>query len=433
MAMTNLKASQKTKKTPVGEIPVDWEVRRLGEISTFASGGTPNRGTAKYWNGSIPWLSAKDLKTFELRSSIELVTELGAQNGTKTVPAGAILVLVRGMTLLKDIPIGLTAREVTFNQDIRAILPSNDVEARFLAYALVGQKYKLRGLVDQAGHGTGRLSTGLLQSHKIPFPPLPEQKKIAEILGAWDRAIETQQALIDAKTERKRGLMQRLLTGQQRLPGFSGEWREVDSWKYGSVPSDWKVMRIGDVAEEVKATHPTGDDIPVLSCTKHRGLVKSLEYFGKKVFSDDLSRYRLVARGQFAYATNHIEEGSIGYLEFLDEGLISPIYTVFETSDLVDDQFLFRLLKSELYLHIFKVSTSASVDRRGSLRWNDFKTLPILVPPLDEQRRIAELSECADREIGIRKTALETTRDQKRGLMQKLLTGQVRVQSDQKS
>ena len=111
-----------------------------------------------------------------------------------------------------------------------------------------------------------------------------------------------------------------------------------------------------------------------------------------------------------------------------DVGLVSRIYTVFRfTTDKIDTDYSFAVLKTSLYRHIFQVSTSASVDRRGSLRWRDFSKLPFPLPSLDEQNAIADTLRTARDELGALKTGIEALTHQKRGLMQKLLTGEWRV------
>jgi type I restriction enzyme S subunit len=184
---------------------------------------------------------------------------------------------------------------------------------------------------------------------------------------------------------------------------------------------------MGDIAEEIGAKNDGGHHLPVLSCTKHRGLVNSLEYFGKRVFSEDTSNYKVVRRGDFAYATNHIEEGSIGYQNQHDAALISPMYTVFRTQAGVDHTFFFKLIKTELYRHIFEVNTSGSIARRGGLRWNEFALIKVFLPSLPEQKRTATVLSACDREIELLEKELDLLKEQKRGLMQKLLTGEVRV------
>lgn len=265
-----------------------------------------------------------------------------------------------------------------------------------------------------------------LERLPVPVPPIEEQDNIVNIFAKWDRSIELTEILITAKQERSTWLMQQLLTGNKRLQGFE-KIKEVRNTPFGTLPADWGYPRIGDVAKEVSERNGDESARPVLSCTKHHGLVDSLTYFGKRIFSEDLSNYKVVRRGQFAYATNHIDEGSIGYQNTYDEALISPIYTVFQANDTIDDRFLFLILKTETYRHIFASNTSASVDRRGSLRWSDFAKIHVPHPSIEEQKAIVNVINTANRELDLLRSQLDALQEQKKGLMQQLLTGKRRV------
>lgn len=252
--------------------------------------------------------------------------------------------------------------------------------------------------------GIPQLTGEQLTNYFVKLPPLPEQQKIATILGTWDAAIQTTSALLTALQKRKKALMQQLLS-----------------------PKEKQMIEIGEIASELSIRNKNGYDFIVLSCTKYEGLVDSLKYFGRKIYSDDLSTYKIVPQNTFAYATNHIEEGSIGYQKNYPNALISPMYTVFKTNDLVDDSYLFFVLKSDRYIKIYQQNMSGSIDRRGALRWNDFAKLKIPLPPLIEQTRIAAILNAADAELRETEAYLEKLKTQKRGLMQQLLTGKVRV------
>lgn len=263
----------------------------------------------------------------------------------------------------------------------------------------------------------------------VPLPPIREQQRIAEILRTWDEIIEKTKRLIEAKQQSRLGISNQLLFGMKRLAGRHTNGKSASRWF--SVPADWSVPKLGEIAKECGGTNVAGEAIPVLSCTKYDGLVDSLEYFNRQVFSSDTSAYKVVRRGQFAYATNHLEEGSIGYLDFYDRGLVSPMYTVFETDkNDVHDGFLFKLFKTARYLHIFQANTSASVDRRGGLRWDEFADIRIPLPSIGEQREIDAVLNCACKEIELLKAEKIALEKQKRGLMQKLLTGEWRVPLD---
>ncbi|MGA1997945.1 MAG: restriction endonuclease subunit S, partial [Bryobacteraceae bacterium] len=122
---------------------VKWRATTLGQLTDFLSGGTPSKDAPEYWGGSVPWVSAKDMKRFRLDDTEDHVTADGIANGTKLVPAGTILLLVRGMTLLNDLPICVTSRPMTFNQDVKALRPKAGVRSDFLSYLLLGNKERL--------------------------------------------------------------------------------------------------------------------------------------------------------------------------------------------------------------------------------------------------------------------------------------------------
>ena len=274
--------------------------------------------------------------------------------------------------------------------------------------------YEYMGLSKFAsGSGVPTLNRNDVHVSKVAIPPIEEQKHIVEVLELWDTAIERQSELIEKLKLRKRALMQQLLKGKKRLPGFNRKWEHVP---------------IRTFAKEVSNRNINGGNHIVLSCTKYDGLVPSLEYFGKQIFSNDLSSYKIIPQGHFAYATNHIEEGSIGYQSKFENGLISPMYTVFITDkSKVNDRFLFAVLKSHRLIYLYKSMMEGSINRRGGLRWDSFSTIKIDLPPLNEQNAIASLLIKADKEIGLANKMLAEFQNQKRGLMQQLLTGKIRI------
>ncbi|HEY3814685.1 MAG TPA: restriction endonuclease subunit S [Caulobacteraceae bacterium] len=261
------------------------------------------------------------------------------------------------------------------------------------------------------------LNIGDVELFSFYFPTLNAQRQIAELLSAWDQAIDTVQALIANARQQKAALVQALLTGRNRLPGFSDEWYETS---------------IGEVCEQVTERAAKAVHLPVLSCSKHDGFVESLNYFGKKVFSDNLADYKVVHRGMIAFPTNHIEEGSIALQAIADAGLVSPIYCVFQTTA-VDRHFLINLLKTDAFTQRFAAATNASVDRRGSLRWREFSRILLNLPSRAEQVAIASVIADAGRNAATLTAQLAALRKEKGALMQQLLTGKRRVKLDEAS
>ncbi len=189
----------------------------LGDAGVWLSGGTPMTSNPSYWNGTIPWISAASLQSFGIQDSDRRVTEAGASHGTRMVQEGAVIFVVRGMSLKSEFRVGVTRCRVAFGQDCKAIIPRLGVDAAFLAHSLKANDYRILRLVDEAGHGTGRLETKLIQHLTIEIPSLEEQQRLVGVIGSVDRELS---ALRDERAKLrlvKQGLMDDLLTGRVRV------------------------------------------------------------------------------------------------------------------------------------------------------------------------------------------------------------------------
>ena len=181
-------------------IPInpDWPMVPLGEACTLSGGGTPSKKKERYWNGDIPWVSGKDMKGSTVSDAELRITQTAVEeSSTKVAPVGSILVLVRGMGLANGIPFVEVTGPVAFNQDLRAIHPTDELSSRFLASTLrstVNRNGSADRLLNKAAHGTLKLDTAILKSLPIPLPPLAEQEAIVA-------EIEAEQALVDANRE----------------------------------------------------------------------------------------------------------------------------------------------------------------------------------------------------------------------------------------
>lgn len=225
----------------------DWATVALGDAGTWVSGGTPSTSNPDYWGGDIPWMSAKSMTEFRVRTSDRRLTQLGAQNGTKLVPKDVVLMVVRGMSLKTEFRMGITQREVALSQDLKGLIPDPQLDPLFLAYALQSKTPDVLAMVDEAGHGTGRLQTDRLFALELPKPGLDEQRAIASTLGALDDKIESNRRALRLLDDLSRSVFQewRSMAPFERLMSF-GEYSDV----YGgatprtSVPEYWD----GDLA-----------------------------------------------------------------------------------------------------------------------------------------------------------------------------------------
>tara|TARA_B100000902_G_C26827386_1_gene677013 strand:+ start:42 stop:644 length:603 start_codon:yes stop_codon:yes gene_type:complete len=197
-----------------------------------------------------------------------------------------------------------------------------------------------------------------------------------------------------------------------------------------TIPKNWSIEQLGDHIEGLSNRAIDTDSVPILSVTKHQGFVESLEYFKKQVFSKDLSNYKVVKKGQFAYSTIHLDEGAIALLEDYDQGLISPMYTVFEASPTIDNVFLIYWLKSDFAMAKYQALGQGSVDRRMAISLKTLEEINIPFPPLAEQEKIADILTSLDDQVEAIESKLVQLESLKKSLMGDLFTGRVRVSVD---
>ncbi|HGX5019261.1 TPA: restriction endonuclease subunit S [Escherichia coli] len=322
---------------------------------------------------------------------------------------------------------------ITLNQNLVKLIPKKTKITNEYLFSMLKTKEFIQFISNLVRGNANQVSITLADLFKYKFilPSLPEQKKIAQILSTWDKAISVTEKLLTNSQQQKKALMQQLLTGKKRLGLPAGSY-EFKITRYGSIPKDWDYPAIKEICTQVSEKNSAAVDHPVLSCSKYDGFVDSLKYFNKKVYSDDLSGYRLIHRGCFGFPSNHIEEGSIGLQNLYDTGIVSPIYVVFRASPTkVDNSYLYAVLKTDHYKQIFGAATNASVDRRGSLRWKEFNQIHVPLPPLKEQQKISAVLSAADAEITTLEKKLACLKDEKKALMQQLLTGKRRVKVDE--
>ena len=193
------------------------------------------------------------------------------------------------------------------------------------------------------------------------------------------------------------------------------------------VPNGWQEIRLGKIAREVSCRNRENVKAPVLSMTKHRGFVRSSEYFSKAVHSENTEHYKIVKRGQFAYATIHLDEGSIDYLKQDEMGLISPMYTVFEIkSPDVENEIALLYFKKFALSGRFDPFSNGGVNRRKSILFSDLAAFRFAMPPLHEQRAIVEVLGAVETAIAKTEALMVAVSEAKFGTMRKLLTRGIR-------
>jgi type I restriction enzyme S subunit len=202
----------------LGDVPAHWEVHPLKFVVRFESGGTPNKGNPDYWDGDVPWASAKDLKSDVLATTQDFITRAALHKGAASlVESGSVVVLVRGMMLARMFPVVLLSASMAINQDLKA-LTSAALRGDFLAWTLRGTEAETRSRLDEAGHGTKALRMEAWTSMEVPVPPSNEQGAIADYLNSYTQNIDELMRLTDESIalldERRSALISAAVTGK---------------------------------------------------------------------------------------------------------------------------------------------------------------------------------------------------------------------------
>ena len=201
------------KETLVGVMPKSWEPRPLTALVTITSGGTPRKSVQHYWEGSIPWVSGKDLKRPELDDAQDHVTEEAVAAGSRLAPANAVLLLVRGMGLAKDLPVATISRPMAFNQDVKALVSRGEYSGRFLRAAIYAGKDRLLDQIVSSAHGTMTLNLHDVENMMIACPGDPlEAEEIVKVLDTIESKIALHRRSEAVATELFRSLLFKLMT-----------------------------------------------------------------------------------------------------------------------------------------------------------------------------------------------------------------------------
>lgn len=288
---------------------------------------------------------------------------------------------------------------------------------KFLAYvlSLTDVRKRLAQIASGSSKSMKNISQDRFMGLKLPFPSLPEQHRIVEILDEADAAVRLTEALIDAKLKHKRAWAERLLTGKVRFPEFAGE-----AWQTNFL------RQLFTERVEMKRS-----DLKLLAVTSGDGIVDRDSLAKRDTSNADKSKYLRVAPGDIAYNTMRMWQGVFGLST--QEGIVSPAYTVCTPNHgLIDGSFTAQLFKTPAQIAKFHRYSQGLVSDTLNLKFPAFSKVKVTIPQFEEQRKIAEVLGLMDEEIALRRRQLAALKAQKQGLMQKLLTGEVRVKEPER-
>lgn len=390
------------KKSPIGVIPVEWEVKELGMLCLKKGEYGINAPAVNFHENLPTYLRITDIDENGRFIKADKKSVDSLESAKYLLKNGDIVFARTGATVGKtylysdaDGPLVFAGFLIRFQSDPLQLLPY---------YLKLFSETKLYwDWVQTVSQRSGQpgINSQEYASLQIPLPPLPEQQKIAAILATWDRAIQGAEQLLQALRRRNKGLAQRLFAPKE----------------------GWNEVRLGEVFRERNETGFT--DLQLLSITGDRGVILQSENEKRDVSNTDKSKYKRICPGDIGYNTMRMWQGRSAISSL--EGIVSPAYTIVVPKREVDVEYMGKLFKHPDVVHLFFKKSQGLVDDTLNCKFPEFAKVIVKIPPLPEQTRIATLLATADREAALHERRLHALREQKRGLMQSLLTGRIRV------
>lgn len=406
-------------KTQIGFLPIEWELETLENICI-------KKGLIRGpFGGALKkeYFKEQGIKVYEQKNAIYKDCSLGnyyidnekfEELKRFEVAEGDFIVSCSG-TIGRIYKIPKEAEKGIINQALLIIkIDTQKINSNFFYQYFQWDNFQYR-IIDNTQGGAMANLVSMEQFRKtiFPLPPLKEQEKIAEILSIWDLAIEKQELLIEKKKEFKKGLMQILLTGEVRFKEFKDEW---------------KIVKLKDIIEESKEKSTENNQFNILSVTKN-GIVLQSEYFNRQIASEDNTGYKVVRKNNLVFSAMNLWMGSIDILTQFDVGIVSPACKVFNINlNKADIDYFKELVRSKRMINLYNINSEqgASIVRRN-LDLVGLLNSKIHIPSIEEQKKIGLVFKDIDKEIKLLEKELEVLKLQKKGLMQRLLTGEVRV------
>ncbi len=409
---------EEMKFIETGYIIQDWDDDIISNFASTSSGGTPSRSIASYYEGNIKWLTTSELRDNLIDDSIEYISEAALKNSSaKIFPQDTVLMAMYGATIGR---LGILTTESATNQACCAMMCNpKKCDYKYLFYSLQG----MRDYIISLGSGAGQpnISQNIVKNLRVALPDLEEQKTIATALSDIDELIDNLEKLIEKKKNIKQGAMQELLTGKKRLPGFTNNWEEAFLNDISSSMTD------GPFGSDLKTEHYTSE---------HEVRLIQLSNIGEDGWNNDNTKYTTYEHAN-ELSRCKVKPGDIVIAKMMPAGrtiicpdiekdyILASDVVKFVPNEKVNSKYFVYATKSEFFLEQVAENTQGSTRARTSI--SKLRKISIMLPDIEEQQAIANLLGDMDNEINMLCRKLAKTKLLKQGMMQKLLTGEIRL------
>ena len=400
----------------------EWEYRRLGELVSFSSGGTPSKKRTDYWNGDIPWISAKTLKSEKITTSDLFITTSGLSSGSKIAPKGSILLLTRGSGLFNDLPIGMVESEVAFNQDIKCLNSYGEIENEFVFYWLQSQKKYLMAKVDVTGIGAGKFDLDFLQELQVPFPDKKVREKIIAIATAISEKIEANKKINDNL--------------QKQLYEIYKAWYQdflcVDDLTliespYGKIPQGWHYSMLGDLCKSVSVTHNFNTDRLIFLNT---GDIED----GQFLHSEYMAVADMPGQAKKTIMPNDILYSEIrpinrhfAYVDFQADNYVVSTKLMVIRANSFDSRRLYHFLTLQDTLEELQMQAESRSGTFPQIRFENISKLPMLIADSNTETAFITLLHAAYNQIEHNNSENKKLSELRNSLLPQLMSGKIDV------
>lgn len=388
----------KYRNSSLGLIPEDWEIIEFGEF------------TERSRNQHLPKLGGNfkclELEHFEQGTGNILgYVNSSEQKSSKNKFVKGQVLFGKLRPYLKKY--WLTEFEGVCSSEVWVLNSKSNKCTNDFIFRLVQSNRFIQVANVSSGSKMPRADWDYVSNFPFSIPPLPEQNAIANCLSTWDKTIEKQAALIAQKELSKKALMQQLLSGKKRLKGFGGEWKEYHLKDMFSERNDTGYLNLALLSVGATGIYPQSEAIK------------------KDNSNEDKSKYKRICVDDIGYNTMRMWQGRSALSSL--EGIVSPAYTVVTPNINAYSMYFSYLFKTPKLINLFWRNSQGLVNDTLNCKYKDFARIKYFLPEREEQTAIADVLQCADEEIQLLKKKLDQLKEQKKGLMQVLLTGKKRL------